>query len=72
MAKQISDLNWEKRLVIISFEDKKGKYFYLHKNLFKRTDVQQMIEMYNLYFLKNLKILNLKHQSLLVMNLEYG
>ena len=27
MAKQISDLNWEKRLVIISFEDKKEKIF---------------------------------------------
>ena len=27
MAKQISDLNWEKRLVIISFEDKKGEIF---------------------------------------------
>lgn len=27
MAKQISDLNWEKRLVIISFENKKEKIF---------------------------------------------
>ena len=27
MAKKISDLNWEKRLVIISFEDKKDKIF---------------------------------------------
>ena len=27
MAKQISDLNWEKRLVIISFEDKRGEIF---------------------------------------------
>ena len=27
MAKQISDLNWEKRVVIISFENKKEKIF---------------------------------------------
>ena len=27
MAKQISDLNWEKRIVIISFEKKEDKIF---------------------------------------------
>ena len=69
MAKQITDLNWEKRLVIISFEDKKEKIFLSSQKFIQENECS--INDRNLKFIYFEKFKNKEFETPTFLN-KYG
>ena len=72
MAKQISELNWKKRLLVISYQNEDDLVFIQTTKFISNNTCQIVDRNLEIIFLKILKINNTQHRISLKINMVSG